>query len=805
MRFLSPRVLPFLLIPGALTVGGPVWTSPALADADNPADWSVAIPVRAVVDVEFFDGELWGVVDPGGLVAYDPVTARITEVSTANGLGSNRTQCLASSPDGELWVGSADAGITRIFPDGRMRFLTALPDQLDVRAIAFSGANAYYGGPAGGGRIVNGLPERSFKSENGLVNEDVRAVAARGNKAWFGTAGGVSEFDISLNDLVTRNDGLADLDVRALTVAAGQLYAGTATALYVLDESNPAAPVWLPSTPAINASILDLASDGATVAVLGTGRRVWSRTDPADPWSSAEAGLPEQSIYSVTLDTMGRVHLGGRRIDRSPIGSDITPLFVDLDGNESPYHRRLYGTQFFGLGTDSSGGAWVGAFPVDAGVSHWTAGGDIISYTAEETGDAIGGFNNDGWLDKLKIDVLEATDGSIWVSAFQTGVTRMTPAADGDPAGATYLHLTRDNSPLNMRHVISIAEDPHGQIWFCASGQLVSGDFNAGIDVLVDVDDPFDPASWVSIRPSNSLIAGDGLFGVSFDGNQVAWLTVAGVGLQRFVYGSGSGLDPTRLLDAGSWRKIVALPESRLPNLTAAREIAIGPDGRHWVATDGMGLFSFSYSDGPIISAAVRHYESDSFGARVLSNNVLSVDVDAAGDAWAATAVGLNRVREVDGVGNSSAFTDVQNFLDFGLGENFSPEILRGLAGGVPVSLQVSGVAPVLYAVSARGLTRVDLVPAPEPPPDGDGPQFSIYPNPVREGRELIVDGFTGIADVVIYDLQGRPLRTTKNASPGDTVWRLTTLSGDPVSSGLYLVRLIQDGRSSVRVLAVER
>ena len=465
----------------------------------------------------------------------------------------------------------------------------------------------------------------------------------------------------------------------------------------------------------------------------------------------------------------------------------------------------LYGTQFFGLGTDRRGGVWVGAFPVDSGISHWTAEGDIISYTAEETGDAIGGFNNDGWLDKLKIDVLEASDGSIWVSAFQTGITRMTPASDGDPAGATYLHLTRDNSPLNMRHVLSISEDPHGQIWFCASGALVSGDFNSGIDVLTDVDNPFDAASWISIRPSNSLLAGDGLFGVSFEGTRVAWITVKGVGLQRFVYGSGSGLDPARLLDDGSWREIVALPESDLPNLTAARELAIGPGGRHWVATDGKGLFSFTYSAGPISSSFVRRYESDSFEARILSNSVLSVDVDAAGDAWAVTSMGMNRVREVDGVGESSAFTDLQNFLDFGLGEDFAPQILRGTAGGLPISLQVSDAAPLLYIASSRGLTRVDLVPGPEPPPDEGAPRFSVYPNPVREGQELVIDGFTGLAVVEIFDLEGKKLRTTRDVSPGDTVWRLETLTGDPVSSGLYLVRFVQENRSSVRILAVER
>ena len=49
--------------------------------------------------------------------------------------------------------------------------------------------------------------------------------------------------------------------------------------------------------------------------------------------------------------------------------------------------------------------------------------------------------------------------------------------------------------------------------------------------------------------------------------------------------------------------------------------------------------------------------------------------------------MGLNRVREVDGRSETTAFTDLKNFLDAGLGEGYSLQILRSLAGGEPVIL----------------------------------------------------------------------------------------------------------------------
>jgi len=85
-----------------------------------------------------------------------------------------------------------------------------------------------------------------------------------------------------------------------------------------------------------------------------------------------------------------------------------------------------------------------------------------------------------------------------------------------------------------------------------------------------------------------------------------------------------------------------------------------------------------------------------------------------------------------------------------------------------------------------------------------DGPTFALYPNPVRAGEELVVEGFEGEAEIEIYDLQGRLLRNT-TATAGESIWRLETLSGEPVANGMYMVRVIQAGQSSVRLLAVER
>lgn len=803
MRGTPPRTGSVLLFLGTFLLVLVSAPPAVLGDAGDPQDWSIATPTRGVLDVTWSGGLVYGAVDLGGLLLYDPSTNSVTPFTTVDGLGSNRAQCVETNPDGEVWVGTADAGITRIFPDGSARFLTALPDQLDVRALAFSGANAWYGGPNGGGRIVNGLPERSFRLEDGLVDEDVRAVTARGSRAWFGTAGGISEFDIQANDLVTRNQGLGDLDVRAMAVAAGVVYVGTATGLYQMNESGPL-PVWEPVSPPLAVEIVDLAARGDQLVVVGPNRNVWTRANPADSWTQRQLGVADYRVTSAAIDETGQVFFGGRRVDFTPIGTDVTPLFIDLQDNESPRYRQLEGSQFFGLGTDREGGAWIGSYPPNGGgISHWRADGQVVAYFDEESGPDEGPYNNDGWLRNLKIDVMETRDGNVWVSAFQKGLTRMTPSVDGDPAGAAYLHVTEFNSDIGMNRVYSMGEDPHGNLWFCAAGEVIAGDFNAGVDILLDPDDPYNDANWVHIRANNSLLAGDGFYDITFEGDRVVWFTVRGVGLQRFVYGNGSGFDPATLNNSASWRTIRALPETAQDNLGGVRQLAVGTNGRYWVATKGQGVFSFTYTTGPISGA--RQYRTDSFGVRLLSDDALSVAVDGFGDTWVATEVGLNRIREGGDDPGVAAFADLQNFLSYDLGGNYSFQILRPLPGGVPVTLEVSDAGPWLFTASGRGLSRVDLTPGEAPPVEGDGPGFSVYPNPVRAGDdEVILGGFEGNVRVEIYDLQGRAIRTT-TVRAGQRVWGLKTLSGDPVANGMYLVRVIQDGKSSTRVLAVER
>ena len=62
------------------------------------------------------NGDLWATSWFYGAVRYDGTTWR--HYSTSDGLASDRLTFVAVGPDGSVWLGSSDAGLSRILPDG---------------------------------------------------------------------------------------------------------------------------------------------------------------------------------------------------------------------------------------------------------------------------------------------------------------------------------------------------------------------------------------------------------------------------------------------------------------------------------------------------------------------------------------------------------------------------------------------------------------------------------------------------------------------------------------------------------------
>jgi diguanylate cyclase (GGDEF)-like protein len=93
-----------------------------------------------------------------GLSRIDLSTGTIRILTQADGLGGNTVQALAPAEDGSMWVGCWPGGVSRVFPDGRIRRYAVedATDQLRVAAIALRDDGVWVGAVEGVYRLPAG-------------------------------------------------------------------------------------------------------------------------------------------------------------------------------------------------------------------------------------------------------------------------------------------------------------------------------------------------------------------------------------------------------------------------------------------------------------------------------------------------------------------------------------------------------------------------------------------------------------------------------------------------------------------------
>ena len=138
-------------------------------------------------------------------------------------------------------------------------------------------------------------------------------------------------------------------------------------------------------------------------------------------------------------------------------------------------------------------------------------------------------------------------------------------------------------------------------------------------------------------------------------------------------------------------------------------------------------------------------------------------------------------------------------------GQPLRPCVLAGPGGAALVAWEDgrTGIAQIDATVATP--TAVDVPDAMPAVP------FTLAPNPTRAVAHIRFRAGTGerIA-VTVLDLLGRRVRTlmppsSPVAGPQDLVWDGRDAAGRPAGGGIYLVRVAQDGRSTVRRLALIR
>jgi hypothetical protein len=93
--------------------------------------------------------------------------------------------------------------------------------------------------------------------------------------------------------------------------------------------------------------------------------------------------------------------------------------------------------------------------------------------------------------------------------------------------------------------------------------------------------------------------------------------------------------------------------------------------------------------------------------------------------------------------------------------------------------------------------TWESIVPNDDPEAPKPSLSLNIYPNPFRNNVNIeIKDLTTAPSDIAIYNIKGQLMRKWSDNRSSSVVWDGKDRSDNPVSSGIYLIKVIQNGKS---------
>ena len=363
---------------------------------------------------------------------------RLDRVELSGGIGGadaglgGAVTAITRTPDGALWVGTADRGLVR-FAGGAARVYTArdgLPDDRIRTLAAGPGGDLWVGTFSGLGRLRAGA-WTSFTDRDGLPSDTINALLAdRDGNLWVGTQHGLCRFRAGSCEKLPPRDGFSPSGVLSLFEdAEGAIWVGTDTsglrrlrdvAFTTLTLGGELADAW------------SVYQDRQGALWFGTEDRGLFRSQGGRITSfTTVQGLPSDHVRPVLQDRRGDLWIGtGAGLSRLRRGNGRIETWTERDGLPGLYIRAIY--------EDRDGTLWIGT---GAGLARWSG-------KRFETIDPASG------LPRERINaILRDTRGTLWIGT-QSGLFR-SEAGRFERLGG-----------VPRASIFSLYEDRDGSLWF---------------------------------------------------------------------------------------------------------------------------------------------------------------------------------------------------------------------------------------------------------------------------------------------------------------------------------------------------
>ncbi len=711
--------------------------------------WTTYLRAFTFTDLIAGSDTVWCATGEAGLLRYHRGSGTFSALTREpGGLASNHLTALAFDRSGTLWIGTADAGVSRLAPDGTWGLLNGfdgLPS-LAINTLEAAGDTLWIGTQGGialwnGQEISGALPDGVNPSP--FASNVITGIVESGDELWVATTNGVylSTLSTNLASWQVVNAGLPVARVDALANGGAEVMALSNQRVYRL----VAGPQWasagnLPGVFRLSDDFDRIVASSADSISVWNGSG-WSAINTAlrssfTPSAQFEAAVdPAGTYFAADRDGLYEQAAGGApwtdHYPPGPPGNNLQAIGVQ--------GARVYvGTFGEGFGR-LDGGQWTYWFPGPCG-----AGCDPAQ-----------NFVDASYLFALLVD----RQGMKWVGSWSAAVEEL----DDSGASPVFTHhwVGSGNPTDNHTWVWSSASDSGGGRWFGMDTPNLGcncPDDPIGIDY-------YDAAGTylTNYQTSNTAgMAGNQVRALAPDDRGRMWVGYAGKGVQSFFLPVTPGGPIT----------LSVLPLTTNPNLDVFGVATYGDS--IWVfSTLDLRLYTTYGSDAPkyyVIPAA-----PGSRGA------IHPLEVGPDGAVWLGTVNGV-RIYRPDGTTQDLTAAN-------------SP-----LADDEVRSIRVDPASGVAWIATAQGLNRYDPLYVPPPAPRLPRLDVKVYPNPAllsALGPGLRIAGNATSYRGEIYDLNGRMLRRFVGSN-GQVQWDGRDQHGERVRPGLYFLRVEAGGRATV-------
>ena len=722
---------------------------PATRVSSAAGAWTTYLRPEIYTDLLATADTVWCATQDAGLLTFDRNSGQWGSITRdPGGLASNHLSALAFDRDGTLWIGTRDAGVSRLGRDGSWGILglfDALPS-VNVNSLRAQGDTLWIGTDRGLA-LFNGVEiTGQLGSPSPFASDDITGIAVLGDSVWVSTGAGVyySRLSTALAAWTATPTGLPAGRVDALGTDGRDVWALALNRLWIARPGNQWAIV-----PRFGA-VYEISDDFGTVAAAtDSGVFVW--TSPV--WSPSNTSLisyPSQRLaFATGSDAAGTL-----------FAANIGGFYAQASGGASwsqYYPPGPPGNNVQNVVT-GAGRIFIGTF--DEGIGRF----DGATWTAWLPGDCTTNCASSFYNPVFAFGMLIDQQGDAWAGNWNVATDHMVDS--GPVPVVTHFWV---GASLDLDHhtwLWSAAADSSGGRWFGMDAPNIGSDLQHVPDGI----DYYDASGAFAFNYQRA--SGDSALNMA--DNQVRSLEYDQTHNEMWVGFGGHGVQSFSLASYPGSKKLTF---NDVPDAIQLDVFAAIPYG------DSLWVFNTNdlrlYTGHPFVNPGVAFSIPAGPAPR---GAIHPADVAADGSLWLGTANG------------------VRVYHPGGATEDINPAN-SPLADQEVRTIRIDRSTGVVWIATAQGLNRFDPAYTPPPVPRLASLRVHVYPNPAYLvqvlGVPLRVLGNGQTYTGHVYSVDGRLVRRLDAAGNGGLVWDGRDGGGSLVLPGLYFIRVEAGGRSA--------